>query len=130
MMAKRKGERANAGGGLAPISETKEAFSKLAIDDDDDEDDNDNDGISPAKRAPPERMDSAASSSDDPSPIYLVNENTGASWELTWPIWHLLGHSERKEIANRYGYKSIGEFEEYMTLSKATSASALNPFAF
>lgn len=77
MMAKRKGERANAGGGLAPISETKEAFSKLAIDDDDDEDDNDNDGISPAKRAPPERMDSAASSSDDPSPIYLVNENTG-----------------------------------------------------
>lgn len=117
MIAKQKG-------GLAPISETKEAFSKLAIDDDDEEDENDNDGTSPAKRAPPERMDSAASSSDDPSPIYLVNENTGASWELTWPIWHLLGHSERKEIANRYGYKSIGEFEEYMTLSKATSASA------
>ena len=128
MMAKRKGERANAGGGLAPISETKEAFSKLAIDDNntcnDDEDEDDNDGTSPAKRAPPERMDSEASSPDDPSPIYLVNENTGASWELTWPIWHLLGHGERKAIADKYGYKSIGEFEEYMTLSKATSASA------
>eukprot|EP00563_Minutocellus_polymorphus_P016266 CAMPEP_0181057764 /NCGR_PEP_ID=MMETSP1070-20121207/20427_1 /TAXON_ID=265543 /ORGANISM="Minutocellus polymorphus, Strain NH13" /LENGTH=501 /DNA_ID=CAMNT_0023137205 /DNA_START=9 /DNA_END=1511 /DNA_ORIENTATION=- len=123
-MAKRRGNRSNTGGGLAPISETKEAFSKLAIDD---EEEDDNDGTS-AKRAAPERMDSAASSaassSNDPSPIYLVNENTGASWELTWPIWHLLGHGERKEIANRYGYKSIGEFEEYMTLSKATSASA------
>ena len=134
-MTKRTGDRSSAGGGLAPISETKEAFTKLSINDEDDVDNVDetsaaageanaktSDAASAAARAAPERMDST--SSDDPSPIYLVNENTGASWELTWPIWHLLGHSERKDIANRYGYKSIGEFEEYMTLSKATSASA------
>lgn len=108
-MTKRVGE------GLAPISETKPAFTKPPVNAYDD-------GTSAAVRAAPKRMDS--SSSDDPSPIYLVNESTGASWELTWPIWHLLGHGERKDIANRYGYKSIGEFEEYMTLSKATSASA------
>lgn len=127
-MTKRRGNRPNVGGGLAPISETKEAFTKLSINDEDGVGNDDDDttttpnSVSAAARAAPERMDSA--SSDDPSPIYLVNENTGASWELTWPIWHLLGHSERKDIANRYGYKSIGEFEEYMTLSKATSASA------
>ena len=136
-MTKRRGDRPSAGGGLAPISEAKEAFTKLSINDEDDVDNDDetssgaaaaednattSDAASAAARAAPERMDST--SSDDPSPIYLVNENTGASWELTWPIWHLLGHSERKDIANRYGYKSIGEFEEYMTLSKATSASA------
>ena len=132
-MTKRRGDRSSAGGGLAPISESKEAFTKLSINDEDDDNDETSaavdeasattsDAASAAARAAPERMDSA--SSDDPSPIYLVNENTGASWELTWPIWHLLGHSERKDIANRYGYKSIGEFEEYMTLSKATSASA------
>ena len=33
----------------------------------------------------------------DPSPIYLTSD-AGASWELTWPIWHLLSHAERKDI--------------------------------
>lgn len=40
-------------------------------------------------------------------------------WELTWPIWHMLPHSERKSIATKYGYHTIGEFEEFMTLRRA-----------
>ena len=61
----------------------------------------------------------------DPSPIYLTSD-AGASWELTWPIWHLLSHAERKDIATRYGYSSIGEFEEYMTLTRAVGATTLS----
>ncbi|KAL3916942.1 MAG: hypothetical protein SGILL_004945 [Bacillariaceae sp.] len=44
-------------------------------------------------------------------------------WELSWPIWHLLPHHERKEIALRYGYKTIGEFEEFMSLQQAVGNS-------
>lgn len=40
-------------------------------------------------------------------------------WELTWPIWHMLPWMERKEIAQRHGYQTIGAFEEYMSLQKA-----------
>lgn len=106
-------------GSLAPISETTAAFTR----------DNDADttlttaASSAAAADMKSTSEGVAPSSEDPSPIYLVNENTGANWELTWPIWHLLSHSERKDIASRYGYKSIGEFEEYMTLSKAVGAS-------
>lgn len=44
-------------------------------------------------------------------------------WELTWPIWHMLSREERRSIAHRHGYKTIGEFEEYMTLQRAVGAS-------
>ena len=40
-------------------------------------------------------------------------------WELTWPIWHMLPWQERKELAQRHGYHTIGAFEEYMSLQKA-----------
>ncbi|CAB9521279.1 expressed unknown protein [Seminavis robusta] len=40
-------------------------------------------------------------------------------WELTWPIWHLLPLHERREIAHRHGYNTIGAFEEYMSLQQA-----------
>ena len=54
-------------------------------------------------------------SSSGSGPI-LVSEQ---DWELTWPIWHLLPIAERRKIAHDHGGMSIGEFEEYMTLSKA-----------
>lgn len=45
----------------------------------------------------------------DPSPLWQKEDE---GWELTWPIWHMLPRDERKELANKHGYKSIGEFEE------------------
>ena len=45
----------------------------------------------------------------DSSPLWHKEEE---GWELTWPIWHMLPRDERKELANRHGYKTIGEFEE------------------
>ncbi len=39
--------------------------------------------------------------------------------ELTWPIWHMLPHHERKEIALQNGFRNIGDFEEEVILSRA-----------
>lgn len=44
-------------------------------------------------------------------------------WSLTWPIWHLLPLYERKKLAQQHGYKTIGEFEEYMSLHQAMDDS-------
>jgi F-box protein 9 len=53
-------------------------------------------------------------------------------WELTWPIWHMLSRTERKTLALTHGYKTIGEFEEYMSLQRAMGnsdiASELEPY--
>ena len=43
------------------------------------------------------------------SPLWRKQEE---GWQLTWPIWHMLPRDERKELANKHGYKTIGEFEE------------------
>jgi F-box protein 9 len=45
-------------------------------------------------------------------------------WELTWPIWHMLSRTERKTLALKHGYKTIGEFEEYMSLQAAVGDSS------
>lgn len=45
----------------------------------------------------------------DSSPLWRKQEE---GWQLTWPIWHMLPRDERKELANKHGYKTIGEFEE------------------
>ena len=58
----------------------------------------------------------------DPSPLY-VRSPGGDSWELTWPIWHMLPRDERRAIAANHGMKSIGEFEEYMILTRAVDDS-------
>jgi len=58
----------------------------------------------------------------DPGPLY-VESQAGDSWELTWPIWHMLPRDERRAIATQHGMKSIGEFEEYMSLSRAVDES-------
>ena len=42
-----------------------------------------------------------------------------SDWTLTWPIWHMLPRQERKELAQKHGYRTIGEFEEYMSLQQA-----------
>ena len=55
-------------------------------------------------------------------PLY-IQSSTGDSWELTWPIWHMLPRNERRAIATQHGMKSIGEFEEYMSLSRAVDDS-------
>ena len=53
-------------------------------------------------------------------PIWLKDDK---QWELTWPIWHMLPRDERKTLANRYGYKTIGDFEEYMILRKTVGVT-------
>jgi F-box protein 9 len=45
-------------------------------------------------------------------------------WELTWPIWHMLPREERRSLAHKHGYKTIGEFEEYMILQRAVGDSS------
>ena len=69
------------------------------------------------------------SSPDDSSPISV--EIWDNEWELTWPIWHMLSRNERKELAFKYNYKTIGEFEEYMTLQRAVgdSSSVNKPYS-
>ena len=59
----------------------------------------------------------------DPGPLYIQSATSGESWELTWPIWHMLPRDERRAIATQHGMKSIGEFEEYMTLTRAVGES-------
>lgn len=52
-------------------------------------------------------------------------------WELTWPIWHMLSRNDRRNLAHKHGFKTIGEFEEYMTLQRAvgdSSSSAKEPY--
>jgi F-box protein 9 len=44
-------------------------------------------------------------------------------WELTWPIWHMLSRDDRRSLAHQHGYKTIGEFEEFMTLQRAVGDS-------
>jgi F-box protein 9 len=60
---------------------------------------------------------------DSSSPLWSGAKD---GWELSWPIWHLLPHHERKEIAHKHGYKTIGEFEEYMSLQQAFDNSEVS----
>jgi len=58
----------------------------------------------------------AASSHEEQEIVWFREEER---WELTWPIWHMLPHEERKALASKHGYHTIGEFEEYMSLRRA-----------
>lgn len=64
----------------------------------------------------------------DSSPLW---DREDEGWELTWPIWHMLPREERKTLAIKHGYKTIGEFEEYMslqqTLDDTTSKKQIYP---
>lgn len=60
------------------------------------------------------------------SPLW---SGSNVGWELTWPIWHFLPREERKTIAEQHGYKSIGKFEEYMSLQHAVDVSGMPTFA-
>ena len=62
----------------------------------------------------------------DSSPLWQQAEDQG--WELTWPIWHMLPRHERKELALKHGYNTIGEFEEYMSLQQAEQQSQQQPY--
>lgn len=53
------------------------------------------------------------------NPIYISTPSGNENWELTWPIWHMLPSAERKAIAKQNGFKTIGEFEESVILSRA-----------
>ena len=59
----------------------------------------------------------------DPGPFYIQTSTIGDKWELTWPIWHMLPRDERRDIAAQHGMKTIGEFEEYMSLTRAVDES-------
>lgn len=63
--------------------------------------------------------------SDSASPLW--NQN---GWSLTWPIWHLLPLQERRQLAHDHGFKTIGAFEEYMSLHQAMDDSEVSgPYA-
>ena len=55
-------------------------------------------------------------------PLY-VQTSSGDSWELTWPIYHMLPRDERRAIATQHGFRLIGDFEEYMSLATAVDES-------
>eukprot|EP00956_Cyclotella_meneghiniana_P032524 scaffold89926_cov78-Cyclotella_meneghiniana.AAC.2 len=56
-------------------------------------------------------------------PIFVESTTSGDKWELSWPIWHMLPRNERRAIAAKHGYKTIGEFEEFMSLTRAVDES-------
>jgi F-box protein 9 len=65
----------------------------------------------------------APENADSNGPIYVQSATSGDKWELSWPIWHMLPRNERRAIAIKHGYKTIGEFEEYMSLTRAVDES-------
>jgi F-box protein 9 len=69
-----------------------------------------------APTVPAQSADNEADEDVGNSPLWMREEE---GWELTWPIWHMLPRHERREIAQRNGYKTIGEFEEFMSLEQA-----------
>mmetsp|Transcript_21958 Transcript_21958/g.52267 ORF Transcript_21958/g.52267 Transcript_21958/m.52267 type:complete len:429 (-) Transcript_21958:11-1297(-) len=54
------------------------------------------------------------------SPLW---SGSNKGWQLTWGIWHRLPRDEQKKIALQHGLKSIGEFEEYVSLQQAVDDS-------
>eukprot|EP00532_Pseudo-nitzschia_australis_P013453 CAMPEP_0168205702 /NCGR_PEP_ID=MMETSP0140_2-20121125/524_1 /TAXON_ID=44445 /ORGANISM="Pseudo-nitzschia australis, Strain 10249 10 AB" /LENGTH=365 /DNA_ID=CAMNT_0008131747 /DNA_START=174 /DNA_END=1269 /DNA_ORIENTATION=- len=54
------------------------------------------------------------------SPIWSGSDK---GWQLTWGIWHRLPRDEQKKIAIQHGLKSIGEFEEFVSLQQAVDDS-------
>lgn len=59
-------------------------------------------------------------------PIYIPTASGNDTWELTWPIWHLLPAHERKDIALKNGFRTIGDFEEEVILSRALNEEDRN----
>lgn len=68
------------------------------------------------------RENEAQDESTQEEPVWFRKEER---WELTWPIWHMLPHAERKALASQYGYHSIGDFEEYVTLRRAVGETTM-----
>ena len=56
-------------------------------------------------------------------PTHIVWSGTDQGWDLTWGIFHRLPREEQKKIATDHGLKSIGEFEEYVSLQQAVDDS-------
>ena len=56
----------------------------------------------------------------EPSPLW---SGSNKGWQLTWGIWHRLPRDEQKSIALQHGLKSIGEFEEFVSLQQAVDDS-------
>mmetsp|Transcript_17453 Transcript_17453/g.43525 ORF Transcript_17453/g.43525 Transcript_17453/m.43525 type:complete len:406 (-) Transcript_17453:79-1296(-) len=54
------------------------------------------------------------------SPLW---SGSNKGWQLTWGIWHRLPREEQKKIALQHGLKSIGEFEEFVSLQQAVDDS-------
>ena len=58
------------------------------------------------------------------SPLW---SGSNKGWQLTWGIWHRLPREEQKKIALQHGLKSIGEFEEFVSLQQAVDDSEYSP---
>lgn len=70
-----------------------------------------------------DNLDGDAGNNNNSGPIYVQSTSFGDKWELSWPIWHMLPRDERRAIATQHGYRTIGEFEEYMSLTRAVDES-------
>lgn len=68
---------------------------------------------------------SANSSDERTEPIHNEDDN---DWDLTYNVWHMLPWMERKSMASKYGYNSIGEFEEYLSLRRAVGETERKPY--
>mmetsp|Transcript_25595 Transcript_25595/g.38654 ORF Transcript_25595/g.38654 Transcript_25595/m.38654 type:complete len:364 (+) Transcript_25595:138-1229(+) len=66
-----------------------------------------------------------SSSDERTEPIHSEDDN---DWELTYNVWHMLPWMERKSMASKYGYNSIGEFEEYLSLRRAVGETEKKPY--
>ena len=81
--------------------------------------DENNDGKIKAESIGPENL------SIELSPIW---SGSNKGWDLTWGIWHRLPREEQKKIALQHGLKSIGEFEEFVSLQQAVDDSEYSMF--
>ncbi|KAL3773630.1 hypothetical protein ACHAWO_012483 [Cyclotella atomus] len=68
-------------------------------------------------------IESTTENITEQGPIYVESATSGDKWQLSWPIWHMLPRNERRAIAAKHGYKTIGDFEEYMSLARAVDES-------
>jgi len=62
-----------------------------------------------------------SSTTADGMEYYFDIEHKG--FDLTWGIWHRLPRHEQKIIALQHGLKSIGKFEEFVSLKQAVDDS-------
>jgi hypothetical protein len=76
------------------------------------------------EEAPSENQEQADENGSSSEQVIWYDDD----WELTWPIWHMLPRMERKQLASKHGFQTIGAFEEYMSLQRALVGETQDPY--